>query len=881
MAVEFHLLGDIEVRVDGRVVDVGHARQRCVLVALLVDAGRAVPADQLLERVWAERPPQRARNALSGYVSRLRQLLAATGDVVIGRQPEGYVLTVDPMAVDLYRFQHLAAQARAAGDNGDHDTAADRYEQALGLWRGEAFATLDTPWVHTVRTALDAQRLATELDRNDLALDRGRHAELVGELLDRAAAQPLDERLAGQLLLALYRCGRQADALARYEHLRRRLAEELGADPSPPLQRLHAAILRQDSALDLRGRGPVHQAPSNLPIPLTSFIGRDDELAEVRGLLASSRLVTLTGVGGAGKSRLALEAARAAMPEHPDGTWLIELAALTQPDLLVPVVAAALGVRERPERPLVDLLVERLRDAAALLVLDNCEHLLPQVAELVRTLLAAGTRLRILATSRERLGITGEVLRPISGLAVPEPGADSPAALRNVEAVRLLVDRAAAVDPGFGLRADTAAATAQICRRLDGLPLAIELAAAGVNALGVEHITAHLDDRFRLLTHGDRTVHTRHQTLRATVDWSYGSLGAAERRLFDRLAVFVGGFTLDAVETVCVEPDAGPEPAPVLLARLVDKSLVIAESPAGVTRRYRMLETLRAYGLERLDERGETSRLRDLHAAYVMELVEAAGSATRTTRQTEWLRRLETEHGNIRAALKWAHERGDAVTAVRIAGSLHPLWDRHGHYGEGRRWLDQVLAMDGPVPLPARARALDTASGLAVAQGDLRQSTAAGEQAAELCRQAGDETGLARALQHLGLVAVYAADLGRAAALLDESLRHARAAGDPWVQSWSLLFLAVTAMAGGEHVRAAELGADCEALLRPAGDPEALGWALIVRAGTVWLRGDHPAMREPLHEGLRCFQDLGHLWGLSVGFSSPRNSPPPMATSSG
>jgi predicted ATPase len=676
-------------------------------------------------------------------------------------------------------------------------------------------------------------------------------------------------------MLVLYRVGRPADALERYEQIRRRLVEELGADPPPALRRLHEAILRQDPGLDLPGgvevrRRPL-EVPGNLPAPLTSFIGRERELAELRALLTAGRLVTITGVGGVGKSRLALEAARAEAAPHPDGTWLVELAALTQPDLVPHVVAATLGVRERPQRPLIDLLIEHLRAADAMLILDNCEHLLGPVADLAHTLLATCSQLRILATSRERLGMNGEVVRPISGLTVPAPGTVSPAALENVDAVRLLVERAAAVDPGFRLDAGTAAATAQLCRRLDGLPLAIELAAAGVNSLGVEHITAHLDDRFRLLTHGNRTALARHQTLRSAVDWSYGLLTEAERRLFNRLGVFAGGFTLDAVEEVCADPGEAPGQVAVLLADLVDKSLIatdtatVADADAGLKRRYRLLETLRVYALERLDERGETGRVRDRHAAFALALAETAETALRTAHQPAWLRRLVAEHDNIRAALAWSCERGDAATAVRLAGTLHPLWDRHGHYTEGRRWLDQALAMDGPVPPAARALALDTAAGLAMVQGDLDQAMTACRQAAALCEEAGDQAGLARVLQHLGLAAIYAEDLHRATTLLDTSLRHARDAGDEWLEGWSLLFLALTAMARSDYDGAAARSRECEELLRPGGDPECLAWALILRAGAAWRQGDLLRAKPPLREGLRDCGERGYLWALSVG----------------
>jgi predicted ATPase/DNA-binding SARP family transcriptional activator len=901
ITTKFFILGQLAVTRGDEEIPIRRSKLRTLLAMLVLGGGRIMPADRLISGLWGDDPPDTSVKVLQTYVSQLRTLLepdrdpGSWGEQLI-TEHTGYRLAAPPDAVDAFRFERLLEQATTMVGP-DPATARELLVEALALWRGpaladfsdEAFAETEVARLEELRLIATEQRIAA-----DLAL--GRHEPVVAELRDLVRRHALRETLWQHLMLALYRCGRQADALERYEQIRRRLADELGADPPSALRRLHEAILRQDPVLDLPGAVDVRrprELPHNLPTPLTSFIGRQRELVELRALLAAGRLVTITGVGGVGKSRLALEAAGAELPHHPDGTWLIELAALTQPDLVTHVVAATIGVRERPQRPLVDLLIDRLRTAEALLVLDNCEHLVDAVAELAHTLLAACSRLRILATSRERLGMTGEVVRPISGLTVPAPGTADPAALENVDAVRLLVERAAAVDPDFWLDAGTATATAQLCRRLDGLPLAIELAAAGVNSLGVEHITAHLDDRFRLLAHGNRTALARHQTLRSAVDWSYNLLDAAERRLFNRLGLFAGGFTLDAAEEVCVEPGEAPGRVAELLAALVDKSLVVTDPAApragtaagaagvavpapvagaaaprraaAVTRRYRLLETLRVYALERLDESGETETLRDRHAAFVLHLAETAETALRTEHQPAWLRRLVAEHDNIRAALAWCRDRGDADTAVRLAGTLHPLWDRHGHYTEGRRWLDQVLAMDGRVPPSARALALDTAAGLAMVQGDLDQAMAACRQAAALCEEAGDLAGLARVLQHLGLAAIYAEDLPRATTLLDTALRHAGDAGDEWLQAWSLLFLALTAMARSDYDLAAALSRQCEELLRPGGDPECLAWALILRAAAAWRQGDVVRAKPPLRAGLRDCGERGYLWALSVG----------------
>jgi predicted ATPase/DNA-binding SARP family transcriptional activator len=870
--VEFRILGPLEVSHAGSPVPVGGPRHRALLTVLLVHADEVVSTERLIQALWGDEAPNSASAIVHVRVSELRKALRAgrpDRDAGLLTRGSGYVLQVGVDALDARCFERLVAAGRQALAGGDHESASANLREALALWRGPALVDFaDEPFVQVETARLEALRVQALEDRLEADLAVGRHGDVVVELEGLVAEHPLRERLWCQLMLALYRAGRQGQALRTYQAARQILVERLGIDPGPELQRLQTAILRHDPALELRTpaeRRPSGEPPSNLPVPLTSFIGREWELAEVRVLLRGSRLVTLTGVGGAGKSRLALEVATTCLADHADGTWLVELAPLAQPDLVAHVVAAILGVREHPERPLLDLLAEHLRAARALLVLDNCEHLVDEVARFVQRLLESCTHLRILATSRERLGIIGEVLRPISGLSVPEPCAGSPGAVGHSDAARLFVERAAAVQPGFHLSDATAAMVAQICQRLDGLPLAIELAAARVNALGVDQIASRLDDRFRLLTQGSRTALPRHQTLRAVVDWSYGLLGDAERRLFDRLAVFVGGHAMEAAQAVCADPGGGGERVADLVTRLVDKSLVTSEASGRTTRRYRMLETLRAYGLERLDERGETARLRNRHAAYFLALAEPAGAALRGHEQPIWLERLETEHGNLRAALTWSVEHGDAATAVRLAGSLYQLWDLHGHYTEGRQWLARVLALEGPVPPAARARALLGTATLAVIQGDLQAAASACERAAALCRQAGDRAGLAHALQYLGFGAIFAGELDRAVMLLEESLRNARAVGDRWVEGWSLVFLATAALAHAEPNQAVRLAAECEAVLGPVGDREGLAWALLIRGTAAWRKGDPVDAAASLREGLRAFQRLGGLWGLSLG----------------
>jgi predicted ATPase/DNA-binding SARP family transcriptional activator len=874
------MLGPLEVSHAGALLALGGPRHRKLLAVLLVNADETVSTGRLIDALWGDDPVKSAPAMLHVRVSELRAALrAGRRDRHAGllHQGGGYVLRIGADEVDAREFERLAATGADALAGGDPVRAAATLREALARWRGPALAEFaEEPFARAEATRLDALRLQALEHRLEADLASGRHGELVGELEALVTEHPLRERIWGQLMLALYRAGRQGEALAAFQSARHRLADELGIDPGAPLRRLHEAMLRQDPELDpptaepgapaaSTGRPPTRdRPPGNLPAQLTSFVGRRNEIAEIRELVRAGRLVTLTGVGGVGKSRVAVEVAAGCAPEFSGGAWLVELAALTQPGLVVHAVAAALGVREHPQRPLDDVLAEHLRAAEVLVVLDNCEHLLAEVAEVADRLLGSCPGLRILATSRERIGLTGEVLRPVSGLGVPAPGAGGAGEVGRAEAVELLLARAAAVQPGFELSEATAPVVAEICRRLDGLPLAIELAAARLNALDVAELAARLDDRFRLLTHASRAALPRHQTLRAVVDWSYELLDDAQRTLFDRLAVFVGGFTLDAVEAVCADlPDGYAVAAE--LAGLVDKSMVVAESGGAAPLRYRMLETLRAYAWERLDESGQAPALRDRHAAHVLTLVESARVPLRGTRQPQWLRRLEAEHGNIRAALGWSIDRGDAATAMRLAGSLYPLWDQHGHYREGRDWTTRVLAMDAPAPPAARARALNAAAALAVIQGDVGQALAASEQAAALSREAGYPAGLAGALQQLGLVAVYAGDVERAVAMLEESLRNARQAGDRWLEGFTLLFLALAALAGGEYDRIDAVCAQSEAVLRTVGDTEGLAWASVMRGLAAWRLRDHTGAARSLRDGIEGFGSLDHLWGLSVG----------------
>ena len=662
------------------------------------------------------------------------------------------------------------------------------------------------------------------------------------------------ERLGGRYAGApLYRCARLlatahggqvvlsgATAELVQDELPGGRLRDLGAHRLQDLARPERVFQLLDPALpaDFPPLRTLDARPHNLPLQLTSFVGRERELGAVAAQLRAHRLVTLTGPGVVGKTRLALQAAADALERYPDGVWLAELGALADPALVPQAVAAAVGVREEPDRPLLATLTDALRPKRLLLVLDNCEHLLDACARLAEALLRAGPGVRVLATSRAPLGAAGEALSPVPPLGLPpagdgapgEPGAPAPALTRlaQAEAVRLFAERAAAARPGFAVTAETAAAVARICRRLDGLPLALELAAARVRALAVGDVAALLEDRFRLLTGGSRAAPPRLRTLRAAVDWSHALLTAPERALFARLSVFAGGFSLAAAEAVGAEAvgpsgpgdaggpaAAGPAGPAVLglLLGLVDQSLVVAEPLPDGTTRFRLLETLRQYAREALEAGGGAEAARARHAAHYLAAVEAAdapplGPAPAAAaplwgpEQAAVWRRLGAARDDLRAALGWLLERGDGAAGLRLALALAPFWRGYSQR-EGERWLEELLARSAGAPAALRAGATAAAGHLAAWRGDHARARALFEAAVALAREQGDRRLLAAALGGLGqAVGAAGGPPGRAAALLGESLALHRELGDERGVVGALYALGMLAHFRGETARA-------------------------------------------------------------------------------
>jgi len=694
--VQIGILGPFEVRTDdGALADVPGARLRALLIALALGPGRVIPKSILIDWIWGENPPADAANALQRLASRLRKALP--GGVIEG-QTGGYRFTVDPDAVDALRFERLVAQARQEEGPG----RVRLLREALALWRGAALqdvALEDSEAFGAVTTRLEGLRLTAMEDRFEAEVNLGHGAEVVAELTDAAAAHPLRERLAAALMRALVAAGRDSEALFIYERTREALADALGVDPSPELSALHVALLRGEL-----GRREENRK-TNMRAELTSFVGRDADVAEVRELIVKHRLTTLVGPGGSGKTRLATETARTLIGEVPDGVWLVELAAIGADGDIAQATLTALGLRDAllgaaPNADPADGLIAAIREREALLILDNCEHVIDAAAKFADRVLGECRRLRILATSREPLGITGEALWLVEPLALPQADA-SPGEIESSPAVRLLRDRADAVRKDPGVDAHALSTMVRVCRALDGMPLAIELAAARLRTMSIDQLANRLDDRFRLLTSGSRTAMPRHRTLRAVVDWSWELLTDNERTVLRRLSVFSGGASLEAAERVCADDAVERDEVLELLTSLAEKSLLLTEGEGAP--RYRMIGTIKEYAADRLAEAGESDLARRAHLAYFTELTEAADPHLRRAEQLDWLATLEAEHDNIGAAMRGALAAGEAQAAMRLAAGAGWYWWLGGHKTEGIELLTAATSLEGEVTDDVRA----------------------------------------------------------------------------------------------------------------------------------------------------------------------------------
>jgi predicted ATPase/DNA-binding winged helix-turn-helix (wHTH) protein len=829
--VEFRLLGPVEAFSDGVALPLGGPRQRALLALLLVDPGEPVSVDRLVDELWQGRPPPGAATTLRSYASRLRSVLGEAGVLTSG--PAGYVLDVDPDRIDSSRFERLVREAEKNLAGGRYRRARQQLSEALLLWRGRPFGELaDEGLLRSEAERLDQRRIEVLEQRIDVDLDLGAGTEVVEELELLVREHPYRERLWRGLMLALYRAERQADALATYRRAHEILGG-VGLEPSQALRRLEQQILRHEVPGVAR-----MQKRHSLPTPVTSFVGREAELAALARLLREARLVTLTGVGGVGKTRLALEAGRQALGELAAEVRFVDLSPVGDPSAVTRTVAAAFGLADEHDTPLEDVLAAQLRDEELLLLLDNCEHVRDACAALATVLLERCPLLQILATSREQLPIAGAVDFAVPPLALPPLDA-SDEELRAAESVRLLLTRAR--EARLELDEDAALASAvAICNELDGLPLAIELAAARTKVLTLEEIAERLADRFRFLVSWRRLTAARHRTLREAMDWSYELLTADEQQLLACLAVFAGGFTIEAVASVCC--DGREDVALERVERLVDASLIVAEEREG-RMRYRLLETVRQYAEERLAETGGAADVRSKHAAWCVEFAEQAQSRFAGSQQSTWFEVVEREQENLRAALAHGGDASDGTSGLRLAVALARYWYVRGHLNEGREWLERTLEASGPHPPELDRRALTAAASLALLQGDYGVATSLAERALEAARAGGQPVFLANALSNLGAIVLAAGDNTRAQRLLEEAAQRARAAGDRRVQALAVNNLGDLLLTTGDYAEAEPLFEESLGLLRELGDTANVARSLF-NLGAVALSLGRPADAE-------------------------------------
>jgi predicted ATPase/DNA-binding SARP family transcriptional activator len=745
---EFRVLGPLEALVDGAAVPLGGPKQRAVLGVLLALGGEPVPAGRLVDELWGDSPPATATAALQVHVSGLRKVLPGRIRTVAA----GYVLDLAGAVRDTDGVEDALRRARA----GEPAETAAGLAAVLARWRGPAYSGVPpSPAVTAAATHWEELRLGALEDRLAADLALGRHAELTAELAGLTATYPTREGLAAHRMLAAYRSGRPGEALTAYRDLRRALADELGVRTGERIEALAKAIERAD---------PTLAAPTALPIPASRFVGRRRELDRLCELLGRSRVVTVTGPGGAGKTRLALQLAREAGPEHPDGVHLVELAAAAS---VAGAVATALDVREQPDEPLAATLAAALRTRRTLVVLDNCEHVLDEAAALAAALLAGCPGLRLLATSREQLGIEGEATWPLAGLQLPGED-DAPAVAARTDAVRLLADRGALARPGFRLEPADVPVAAALCRRLDGLPLAIELAAARLRSQSLAEVAARVDRRLDLLSGGGRSRPERHRTLRATLEWSHQLLEPDEQALFRRLSVFAGGWTAGGLAAVLGD---GQED---VLSRLIDRSMVVAEPGPGATR-YRMLETVRDFAAERLAAAGETA-LHAEHARWCLGLARRVATFGGADHSAE-LAALATEYGNVVAALDWAVA-ADPTLGLELAAPMWWFWWERGLMGSGLGHLRRALDAAGPAPTAARAGALRAAAALARNNGQFDDARGLAQESLVVFRSLGDPDGEAAALNNLLITAHAQSDFAASLSYGQAALVLAEAGGD-------------------------------------------------------------------------------------------------------
>jgi predicted ATPase/DNA-binding SARP family transcriptional activator len=840
---QFSLLGPVSASENGTPIALGGQKRRALLAVLLLEPGTVVSRDRLIDALWGEDPPETARNTVQVYISQLRKVLP---EGMLETVPPGYRLAVEPESIDAFEFQRLSQEGRATLAAGNAAGAAETLRAALALWTGSALADLAwEPFAQAEVVRLEELRLAALEDRIDADLALGRHGQLVGELERLVAEQPLRERLRAQLMLALYRSGRQADALAVYQRARRTLVDELGIEPGEALRKLERAILAHDPSLNV----PQSRArsPRRMPAPPTPLLGRERELAALSDLVRreDARLVTLTGIGGIGKTRLALELVRRLESEFRDGSAVATLATIRDPALVARAILEALDIPEVGPDP-EKVVVTGLASSQLLLLVDNFEQVL-EAAPGVARLLEGAPEVKVIVTSRAPLHVAAEHDFPVPPLA-------------DDEAAELFITRAQAANPDFALSEQNATAVAELCARLDGLPLAIELAAARSKLLPPAALLSRLGNRLELLTGGRRDAPQHQQTLRTTLDWSYDLLEPDAKRLFERLGVFAGGWTLPAAEAVC----NGDGPVLKGLGALVDESLVRQRETAAGDARFSMLEIVREYALERLSASGDGDEPRRRHLEHFVAFAEEAEPKLARRDQIAWFARLEDEHDNIRAALAFALDTGDSSAALRLVVGVRRFWQVHGYLAEGRQALESALAATPEAPSELRANALNMAGILAGEQGEFEAARAKFQAALDDARAVGATRSISSALVNLGNMAFYAGELDAARDLYKESIEHFASLGDVRGQALAKENVGLMALTADDIPEAVTWLTDALELSREIGDDQEIGAASRSLAAAMIELGEMEQATALLAESLALARELGEPHGIAV-----------------
>lgn len=887
---DIRLLGPITVAGPNGLAELIGARQRTICAALALRVGAVVPRTRLVDALWGDDPPPTADKTLNSHIARLRRALAECGlPEVLTTRSHGYVLHIEPTQVDVYRFEEQARAARAAAARGDLPVAASGLREGLALWRGAPLEDGEAvDWLAAEVARLDELRLAAAEDlwAIELSVSTGGPPEAIGELECLVSTYPFRERLWELLMVALYACGRQADALAAYRRARSILADQLGVEPGARLRRQHAAILAAGATEPLLEPAPERTLPASaspdptvgtLPEPLTGIVGRDQAVRAVRELLRARRLVSLVGPAGSGKTRLAI-----AVGHMLDGVRFVDLTvvpgegerprtsaargyaegARVAGNRLADAVSTALGLGDQGTMDSAARLIRHLSRSHQLLIIDNCEHVSGDCAALLDRLLRACPELHVLATSRQPLRMAGEAVWPVP----PLPPAD---------ATRLFLDRVRDHTGRTVPNAELPAVT-ELCTELDGLPLAIELAAARATALSVPEIAARLSDRFALLRNRDANAPRHHETLGAALDWSYGLIDGTQRALLRQMSVFVGGWRLDGAEAVYRGENASLDACGTahgvrmdvldLLADLVDRSLVVVDRRDGETR-YRLLETVRAYASTRLaaDPIEEEAAIRR-HATYCVTLAQRATSGLRGDDQAGWLRRLAAEYPNLRAAMRRLLDRANEADDLRLATALGMYSQFTGHYRDGRRWLESALNRRSDAPEELKVPALRQAAALAMLVCEYPTAVRLAHEALSLT---GPES--CEYTRLLLLLASVERETGRypsAMGHVEAALAHYRAVGDRFGVIRALHTGGFTAWLSGDLTGARRYLDECLPLVRATGDQEGIASALLSLGATAFYSGETERARRQLDEALERYRAIdfaeGIAWTLNI-----------------